>query len=404
MSTVKTILYTHKTLKNQQHPVMLYLYEDKPYRISLGYSCSPREWDDAQGRFRKNVENYKVKNLNLRKYELKASEITDDFVRQGKRFEFDEFKRRFLGIKVVEKTFYEFFETMIAEKQSLGKIGTMMAYQDGLSTLKRYKPGNVKFAEVTYAFLKGLETFLYQNGCTGGGIGARMRSIKAAYYEGIRRGFVAKEVNPFSTTMNKDGYSLSKLKSTRNPKALSAEELQKLKEFDPATVGGRRAKSYLLFMFSYRMFGMNFADIAALKKESLQSGRITYHRQKTGKLFNLKVSDEAQKIIELFASESEYVFPIYNGNIHISPTQKKDRARKILKETNKDLKVIGAELGFQTHVTFYVARHSAATTLKRNGVSTEVISETLGHESPLITQTYLKQFDNGVLDAAMGML
>src|SRR5690606_22695374 len=128
--------------------------------------------------FRKNVDNHKVKNLNLRKFELKASEITDDFVREGKRFDFDEFKRRFLGIKIAEKTFYEFFEEMILEKQSLGKIGTMMAYKDGLCTLKRYKPGNVKFAEVTYTFLKGLETFLYQSGCTGGGIGARMRSIK----------------------------------------------------------------------------------------------------------------------------------------------------------------------------------------------------------------------------------
>ena len=81
MSSIKTILYKQKTLKNQQHPVMLYVYEDKPYRISLGYSSTEKEWDESQGRFRKNVDNYKVKNLNLRKFELKANEITDDFVR-----------------------------------------------------------------------------------------------------------------------------------------------------------------------------------------------------------------------------------------------------------------------------------------------------------------------------------
>ena len=61
MSSIKTILYVHKTLKNDQHPVMLYLYEDKPYRISPGYSATEKEWDEAQGRFRKNVDNYKAK-------------------------------------------------------------------------------------------------------------------------------------------------------------------------------------------------------------------------------------------------------------------------------------------------------------------------------------------------------
>ncbi len=403
MSTIKTILYKQKTLKNQQHPVMLYVYEDKPYRISLGYSSTEKEWDKVQGRFRKNVDNYKVKNLNLRKFELKANEISDDFIRQGKRFDFIEFKKRFLGIEVVEKTFYDFFEDMILEKQSLGKIGTMLAYKDGLSTLKRYRPGNVKFDAVTYAFLKGMETFLYQTGCTSGGIGARMRSIKAVYYEGIRRGYADKEINPFSTTMNKDGYSLSKLKSTRNPKALSVEELQKLKAFD-WTAHPSLAKSYLLFMFSYRMFGMNFADIANLTREQVQDGRILYFRQKTGHNFNLSITEEAQKIIDYFASDSAYLFPIYNEHIHKTPTQKKNRANKVLKQTNNDLNSIVELLGLQTHVTFYVARHSAATNLKRNGVSTEIISETLGHSNSVITQNYLKQFDNGVLDAAMAKL
>jgi hypothetical protein len=154
MSTIKTILYKQKTLKNNQNPVMLYIYEDKVYRITLGYSCNPKEWDDRQGRFKKNVENYKVKNLNLRKYELKASEIIDEFVRQGKRFNFEIFKNEFLGIEKKEKTFYEFFEEMIEEKRSLGKIGTMLAYKDALSTIKRYKSNNLEFKDVSYSLVQ----------------------------------------------------------------------------------------------------------------------------------------------------------------------------------------------------------------------------------------------------------
>lgn len=403
MSSIKTILYVHKTLKNNQHPVMLYVYEDKPYRISLGYSCTPKEWDEAQGRFRKNVENHKVKNLNLRKFELKASEIMDNFVREGKRFDLEEFKNKFHGIKVTERTFYEFFADMIQEKKSLGKIGTMLAYKDAFNTVKRYKDGNVKFTEITYSFLKGIETFLFQHGCTGGGIGARMRSIKAIYYEGVRRGLASKEANPFSTTMNKDGYSLSKLKSSKNPKSLSAEDLKLIKNFDHIQYPDLKT-SYLLFMFSFRMFGMNFIDICNLTKEDFQNGRIIYKRQKTGKQFNLKVSNEAQQIIDYFTSESKYLFPIYNEAIHITPSQKKDRTLGALKKINRDLKAIAKLLGVQTHITFYVARHSSATALKRNGIPTDVISEALGHSNTQITQWYLKQFDNGVLDEAMNRL
>lgn len=404
MSSIKTILYTQKTLKNQQHPVMLYIYEDKVYRISLGYSCTPKEWDETQGRFKKNVENHKIKNLNLRKFELKANEITDEFVRKGQRFDFETFKNEFLGIKKKDQTFYEFFQEMIEEKKSLDKIGTMSAYRDALSTMKRYKNGNLKFTDINYALLKGLETFLFQSGSTGGGIGARMRSIRAVYYEGIRRGLTDKENNPFSTSMNKNGYSLSKLKSAKNPRALSAEDLQKLKSFDYSQYP-TLTKSYLYFMFSFYLFGMNFADISKLQKDEIHDGRIFYKRQKTNKQFSLKISEEAQKIIDHFHSESNYVFPIFNDEVHKTSQQKKDRTRKVLKKCSQDFVKIAEILNLETKkFTFYSARHTSATTLKRSGISTEIISEALGHSNTLVTQLYLKQFDNSVLDNAMAVL
>lgn len=404
MSSIKTILYVQKTLKNNQNPVMLYIYEDKPYRISLGYSCTPKEWDEKQGRFKKNVENYMVKNLNLRKFELKASEIIDNFVREGKRFHYDTFKNEFLGLEKQEKSFYEFFEDMIEEKRSLDKIGTMLAYKDALTTMRRFKRENLSFIDVNYSLLKGLEVFLFQTGSTGGGIGARMRSIRAVYYEGIMRGLTSKENNPFTTSMNKNGYSLAKLKSKKNPRALSEEDLQKLKKFEylqhPTLIN-----SYLYFMFSYYMFGMNFADISTLKKENVHDDRIIYERHKTGKQFNIRISSEAKAIIEYFKSESNYLFPILNDSIHKTAQQRNDRTRKILKKCSKDYVRISNILGLENQkFTFYTARHSSATSLKRGGVSTDIISEALGHSNTQVTQLYLKQFENSVLDNAMSVL
>jgi integrase len=48
-----------------------------------------------------------------------------------------------------------------------------------------------------------------------------------------------------------------------------------------------------------------------------------------------------------------------------------------------------------------VARHTFATVLKRSGVSTAIISESMGHQTEAITQTYLKSFENSIIDDAM---
>lgn len=56
--------------------------------------------------------------------------------------------------------------------------------------------------------------------------------------------------------------------------------------------------------------------------------------------------------------------------------------------------------GISVNVTTYVARHTYATVLKENKVPTSVISEAMGHANPMVTQTYLKSFDNEVIHEA----
>ena len=73
----------------------------------------------------------------------------------------------------------------------------------------------------------------------------------------------------------------------------------------------------------------------------------------------------------------------------------------MLAKVNKYLKRIGEELNLPIPLTTYVARHSYATVLKRSGVTTSIISESLGHSTERITQVYLDSFGNDQMDAAM---
>ena len=54
-------------------------------------------------------------------------------------------------------------------------------------------------------------------------------------------------------------------------------------------------------------------------------------------------------------------------------------SKQIIKSYQKvNIKIIGKELEIETPITTYVARHTYATILKRNGVLTSIISNALG--------------------------
>ena len=86
------------------------------------------------------------------------------------------------------------------------------------------------------------------------------------------------------------------------------------------------------------------------------------------------------------------------------PPQLENRKHKTLQRYNKELKEIAEICGIDKTLTSYVARHSFANCLKQKGVATDIISESMGHQNLSITQTYLKEFDNSVLDKAIEIL
>lgn len=81
-----------------------------------------------------------------------------------------------------------------------------------------------------------------------------------------------------------------------------------------------------------------------------------------------------------------------------------NRKHKTLQRYNKELKEIAEICGIDKPLTSYVARHSFANCLKQEGVTTDIISESMGHQNLSITQTYFKEFDNSVLDKAIEIL
>lgn len=78
--------------------------------------------------------------------------------------------------------------------------------------------------------------------------------------------------------------------------------------------------------------------------------------------------------------------------------QIENRKQKTLKKFNKELKELAKVAKVAKNVTSYVIRHSYATNLKQLGVSIEKISQSMGHSSVEITNSYLKDFETDEID------
>lgn len=142
-------------------------------------------------------------------------------------------------------------------------------------------------------------------------------------------------------------------------------------------------------------------DIAYLTKDNIIDDRLVYYRRKTGKLIKLPLQPKSIELIQKYSKpDNPYLFPILSS-FHKTEQQQRNRVHKVISKVNDRLKAIGEELNLPIDLTTYVARHSFATSLKRAGVKTAMISEALGYSSERITEIYLDSFGNDQMEDAM---
>jgi site-specific recombinase XerD len=182
--------------------------------------------------------------------------------------------------------------------------------------------------------------------------------------------------------------------------------IKALRELDiPGDSGLWHHRNYFLFMFNMR--GMNFIDLSFLSKANLYEDRIRYKRHKTQRgqstrEFNIKLTAEAQRILDHYANkESDLLFPILPDVIDSKDKNLiYDTYMSRLCNHNRRLRSIGKELGLTEPLTTYVARHTFATAGLHKGISKAQIGDMLGHANYNTTEAYFEDFDAEVLDQA----
>lgn len=402
-ASIKTVI-KQNALSNGNYPIYLRVTIDRKSKFyKTPYSVKEKEWDKNLGKFKSKSINYLQKNRILDEIIKTASLCLDDLREKKIRITINEFNFDFQKkLNPDNNLFLAFFEKIYHEFDKAEKVNTARSLEITIVSLKKYCPeiDSLSFDKINYEFLIEYELFLRTNGCNNGGIGVYMRNIRLVINQAIKRKLISIELYPFRE------YKISKLKSNSKKVALNKEELNRIINFDLSNNYGLTNAKYT-YIFSVLCRGMNFTDLAELKWDQIYDDRFNYIRNKTGILINVKISENKimKEILDYYRIynpfETDYIFPILKKDAsEYSKKELKARKDSVRVYLNKQLKKLLKECKIYKNITFYCGRHTFATISLKSGVSTEIISQALGHQDLKTTKSYLENFSNDELDFA----
>lgn len=392
-TTVNVVCYKSKTLANGEHPLMIRLCQGRKLKyLSLGISILPQFWDFEKNKPRRNCPNKELINNLITEKTKEFSNQIIEFKSESKDFTVTKLVETVVGGNSIQ-TVSDFLHSEIDRLYNEGRLKYASTFKELRASLLEFnKHLDIYFSDIDINWLKQYESFLRNKGLGDNSIGVRFRTFRVLYNRAITENIVKADYYPFRI------YKVSKLKKETVKRSITKTDVEQIINYKTDREYTQLAID--LFYFSYLSGGINFVDMAYLIRDNIIDTRLVYTRKKTKKLIKLPIQDKALFIVEKYHSDNAYLFPILSA-FHKTAQQKANRVNKVLRIINKSLKEIGEEMELPIDLTTYVARHTYATVLKRSGVNTSIISESLGHSSEKITQIYLDSFENSQIEEAM---
>lgn len=401
MASAKVVLFTSKTLSDGTHPIMLRLIHNRQTKyFHLNASCHPDLWDIETNLPRRKHPHFRELSVLIDTRRLEAQKLILDLESDGGDYSLEELCKRLSADKRRNQTtVLQYFDEVIERLRKGGRLGYAAVFVSTRNYLRKFRGGkDFSFSDITTSFIVRFDEYLSGSGMKPNSVFVPMRTFKTLLNSARKEDLVKEDFNPF-----KD-FSFTKYRRDKpHKRAILREEIRKIEHLE-LTPGTQLYLARDYFIFIYYCAGINFIDLAYLKKENIRDNRLIYIRRKTKELINVVLLPPAQQILSYYQDQylnSEgYLFPILNET-HASAESKDYRIDKVLKQVNKALKTLAEQAGIEINLTTYVARHSFATNMKSSGVSTAIISQALGHESERTTQIYLDSFGNTIMDEAM---
>lgn len=397
MATLKLVLDTRSKKANGTYPLVFRLtHNTKSTSIPTQLSVGPTEWDKLKQRVRKTNPNSESINHELGKTRLKLQERLLE-ISDAELLDVTTIKHRITGNVELHKAldFFAFSEREIKALRETNRIGNAIVYECAVNSLRAFiGRASLRFENINYKLLVEFEAHLVAKGLKTNAIANYMRTIRAIFNKSIKTNNTNISFYPFKNYSIKHERTMAKV--------LSKENFDKLVKLD-LPPDSPEFISRAIFLLSFNLIGISFADLITLKHSDVVEGRIVYRRKKTKRIYSIKLNPIAKAILAQLApagKSSPFLIPVIKSEFANAMHEKRS-VQQSLKTCNKYLRRIGEKLQLDLKLTTYVARYTWATTAKRCGYSNEIIAEALGHEyGNAVTATYLDGFSQEVIDNA----
>jgi integrase len=395
-SSITLSLDTRREKSDKTFPITLRLsHNGKTTSISTGISVPLNQWDETGRKIKKSykgVENVTRINNLLVKERSRAFDIITK-LHESNELTYMSLTdiKDLISAKGNKQTFFQYTEKQIQEMVRQKRIGNARNYSNILREVKKFrKDVDFPFRELNFAFLKKFEGYYLEKGLGENGLSVYMRGIRAIFNKAINEKMIEKEAYPF------DQYTI--LSKPTKKRAISFDSIQRIVslKFKQGEESLNEARN--IFLMSFYLMGAPFIDLAFLTKSNIIDGRIQYKRRKTGKFFDIKITDNLKPILDHYLKNKkndEYLLPIIKRENLIDQYKDIQWAQK---RYNKRLKAIAVKAGIQEKLTSYVSRHSFASIANNMAIPVTAISEMLGHQRLTTTQVYLAGLQKDSID------
>jgi len=389
-----TIVPDKRRIKdNVTYPLKLRVtYQGKRKYYATGYNASLNDYllmmeNKVRGELRKT-------NLALTEIQIKAQKCCDNL----ESFSFLKFEEVFFPKKIPVINLRSAFDAYILELKANGQIGTCSSYNNACVSLHKFK-SLLKFEQITPEFLRSYERWFVAQGKSITTVGIYLRSLRAVMNVAIQHGMMRIEDYPFG----KRKYIIPTGRNIK--KALTLGEISKIYNYKAEEKSiDDMCRDFWIFI--YLCNGLNVKDFCLLKYKNIEEDFIVFNRAKTiltrrsnPEPIRVSMKEDAKRIIAKWGQKplwpDNYIFPFLKFKMSLE--KQRDIIKLITALINEHMKQIALQIGIDKPVTTYYARHSFATILKNSGVSTEFISEALGHTSLETTKNYLAGFEKDTI-------
>ena len=396
---LKTVIYIKRDKVNAENLCPIYIKVNvnfKSFTISTRKYISEARWKETNNLHQVlRVDKEKIIKDYLNHYVIKIERLYNQIQRNEENLSILEFKNRLLGRedknKVIEEkptilSLFTFHNTHFEKLVSVGDRAqaSLQKYERIKSIVKNFNmktfgTEDILVEKINNAYIFNLESFMKFESCYKGKIGIQnnsvvkyFKNIKTVFNYAIKMELILK--NPFNIY---DG----KVKESEAT-YLTEVELQMIEARTFKIDRLNRVKD--IFLFSCYT---GYAPVDSMKltraniiQDANKNLWIKTNRQKTGTRANVPVLPPVLNIINKSAWGGDELLPKISNQ-----------------KMNAYLKEIADLIGLQKNLTWYVARHTFATTVTLgNGVKIENVSAMLGHTTIKQTQHYAKVLDLNV--------